>query len=73
MKVVTQKYQSEDAKYFCDKHPDRECYSELILSSWYGSCFDMNVVTVHLCDECVKEMYALLKKEFRVEPEQIDI
>lgn len=73
MKVVTRKYQSEDAKYYCDKHPGKECYSELILSSWYGSGFDLNVVTAHLCDECVKEMYDLLKKEFKVEPEQIDI
>lgn len=73
MKVVTQKYQSEDAKYYCDKHPERECYSELQLSSWYGSCFDMNLVKVHLCDTCVQDIYAFLKKEFKAEPKEIEL
>jgi hypothetical protein len=73
MKVITQEFQAEDAKYFCDKHPTRECCSELQLSSWYGSSFDMNVIKTHLCDECVKEMYVLLKKEFNVEPKEIEL
>jgi hypothetical protein len=73
MKVITSVYQAENAKYFCDKHPTKECFSELQLSSWYGSKFDLNIVKVHLCDECVKEMYGFLLKEFNVEPEPIDI
>lgn len=73
MKKVIKKYQQEEAEFFCDKHPDRECYSELQLISWYGSTFDMNQIKAHLCDECVKEMYDYLKKEFKVKPEEIII
>lgn len=73
MKQILKKFQSEEATYWCDKHPNRECFSELILSSWYGSKFDLNCVKVHLCDECVKEMYNSLKNEFKVEPEEIEI
>lgn len=73
MKEVTQKYQPEESRFLCDKHPGRECYSELQLISWYGSIFDMNQIKVHLCDVCVKEMYDYLKKEFKVEPKEIMI
>lgn len=73
MKQILQKHQNEDAKYFCDKHLDRECFTQLELSSWYGSIFDLNNVEVHLCDECVKEMYSFLKKEFKVKPKVIKI
>lgn len=73
MKEVTQKYQPEEAKYYCDKHPTRECFSELVLSSWYGSKYDMNVIKIHLCDECVQEMYNLFKKDFKSEPKELEI
>jgi len=73
MKQIVTKYQPEDARFFCDRHPDRECYSELQLVSWYGSIFDMNQIKVHLCDVCVKEMYDQLKKNFNVEPRQLNI
>lgn len=73
MKEVIRKYQVEEARFFCDKHTGRECYSELQLISWYGSIFDMNQIKVHLCDVCVKEMYDYLKKEFKVEPKEIMI
>lgn len=71
MKKVTTQYQPEDATFFCDKHPDRECFSELQLVSWYGSDFDMNIVKAHLCDVCVKEMYDYLKREFKTTPKEI--
>jgi hypothetical protein len=67
MKVTLQEHQNEIAKYYCDKHSDRECYSELKISSWYGSKFDMNENTIHLCDECVSNIYELIKKEFKAE------
>jgi hypothetical protein len=70
MKKVTIQHRSEEATFFCDKHPERECASQLQLSSWYGSKFDMNVVTVHLCDECVQEMYNFILKEFKIEPKE---
>lgn len=73
MKHIIQKYQPEDAKFFCDKHPDRECFSQLELTSWYGSIFDMDNIKVHLCDVCVKEMYDHLKKEFNVEPTELSL
>jgi hypothetical protein len=70
MKVITRQFQSEDAKFFCDKHPDKECASQLQLTSWYGSQFDLNVAIAHLCDECVKDMYSFLLKEFKVKPKE---
>ena len=73
MKHVITKYQPEDAKFFCDKHPDRECFSELRIISWYGSIFDLNQCRIHLCDVCVKEMYDLLEKQFKVAPEKVEI
>jgi len=73
MKEIIQSYQAEDAKYYCDKHPNRECFSELVLSSWYGSSYDLTCVKVHLCDECVQEMYEFLKKEYNATPKEVEI
>lgn len=73
MKKVIQQRFEEQAEYFCDKHPERECSSQLELISWYGSKFDLNKVEIHLCDECVKEMYDLLEARFNVIPKEIQI
>lgn len=73
MKEITRKYQPEEARFFCDKHPGRECYSELQIISWYGSIFDMNQLKIHLCDICVKEMYDYMEKKFNVKPEIINL
>lgn len=73
MKKVIVESVIEEAKYYCDKHPDRECFSELKTSSWYGSKFDMTGVELHLCDECLEEMYSLLEKQFKVKPKDIEL
>lgn len=73
MKKVLKEQVMEDAKYFCDVHPDRECFTELQTSSWYGSEFDMMQVKLHLCDECLTELYAHLKAKYGVEPKDIDL
>ncbi len=73
MKKVSQPHQSEVATYFCDKHPERECATQLEMISWYGSIYDLTKVEVHLCDECVKEMRELLEQKFKVKPEDIMI
>lgn len=70
MKKILKKYRPEEAEYYCDKHPDRVCYTELKVLSWYGSCYDTNLLTLHLCDECVKKMYGKIKKEFGIEPQE---
>jgi len=67
------KYKPEDTTFFCDKHPGREAFTELVLSSWYGSVYDLYVVKVHLCDECVGQMYEHLNKEFKAVPKEIEI
>jgi hypothetical protein len=72
-KQITQESSPEQAKYFCDKHPDRECFSELKTVSWYGSKFDMCGLEIHLCDDCLFEMYTLLKDRFGIEPNELDI
>lgn len=71
-KVIVQKA-LEEAQYFCDKHPDRECSSELKTSSWYGSKFDLLGIEIHLCDECLEEMYNYFNKEFKVTPKEIEL
>lgn len=75
MKVVKQPAVSiiEEAEYYCDKHPERRCYSRLETLSWYGSDYDLMSAEVHLCDECLKEMYSLIKEKFGVEPKELDI
>ena len=64
VKKIIQKSAREEAQYFCDKHPDRECFSELKSVSWYGSIFDMTGIELHLCDECLKEMFEQLENQF---------
>ena len=59
----------EEVKYFCDKHPDRECYSDLLTRSWYGSGFDMMGVETHLCDECLETLFKYLEQQFGVKPQ----
>jgi hypothetical protein len=71
-KIIVQKA-LEEAQYFCDKHPDRECFSELKTASWYGSNFDMTGLEVHLCDECLGEMFKQIEEKFGVKPKDIDI
>lgn len=63
----------EDSQYFCDKHPERECFSELKTASWYGSNYDLTGIEIHLCDECLAEMYDNLFKQFGVKPKDIII
>jgi hypothetical protein len=71
-KILTEKV-LEEAQYFCDRHPDRECFSELKTASWYGSNFDMTGIEIHLCDECLQEMYDRLFSMFGVKPHDIEI
>lgn len=73
MKKVVVQGVLEEAQYFCDKHPDREAFSELRTASWYGSTHDMTGVEAHLCDECLEEMYKLLEQQFKVKPTDIII
>jgi hypothetical protein len=71
-KIITQGV-LEDAKFFCDKHPDRECFSEIKTASWYGSNFDMMGTEFHLCDECLEELYKEFKARYNVTPKDIEI
>jgi hypothetical protein len=71
-KIITQSV-LEEAQYFCDKHPDRECYSELKIASWYGSKYDLSGIEIHLCDECLDEMYDLIEGKFKIKPKNIEI
>ena len=71
MKRRTTQSQREEDTYFCDKHPDRECATQLELVSWYRSIYDLTKIEAHLCDECAKKMRQLLEKEFNVKPEDI--
>ena len=73
MKKVTTPRVHEVAEYFCDKHPDKLCYSTLKTSCWYGSAFDMLNIKANLCDDCLVELYDFLKQKFNIEPEEDDI
>ena len=61
-RVLTEKV-LEEASYFCDKHPDRECFSEVKTASWYGSKFD----------ECLEELYKEFQQKYGIKPHDIDI
>lgn len=71
-KILTEKV-LEEVQYFCDKHPDKECFSELRTASWYGSVFDLTGVEVHLCDECLAEMLKLIEEKFGIKPKDINV
>jgi len=73
MKKVIVERVREDAKYFCDKHPDRECYTSVRTSCWYGSEFDMLNLNANLCDECMTEFYQIMKDKFNVKPTEEEI
>ena len=73
MKRITQESVIEEAKYFCDKHPDRECFSELKAASWYGSKFDMMGIEIHLCDECLTDFYTECWAKYIMKPKDIEI
>ena len=66
-KIITPKVH-EEVKYFCDNHPERECFSDLKTSSWYGSGWDMMGVEIHLCDECFSEVYQWIEEKFGIKP-----
>lgn len=71
-KVITESVR-EEVKYYCDKHLDRECYSHLKTFSWYGSSHDMTGIEIHLCDECLTQMYKFIYDEFDEKPKEIMI
>jgi len=73
MKKVLEKSAIEQAEYFCDKHPNVECFSQLKTISWYGSCYDMTGIEIHLCDECLEETYNILEEKFKIKPKDIEI
>ena len=73
MKEIITEGVIEEAQYFCDKHPDRECFSELKTASWYESKYDMTGIELHLCDECLSEVYIHLEKQFGIKPKEIEI
>lgn len=73
MKKSTAQGILEEAQYFCDLHPDTECFSELKTSSWYGSKHDMTGIEVHLCDKCLTEVNLFLEEHFGFKPKNIEI
>jgi len=68
MKKVIVERVREEAKYFCDKHPDRECFTQVNSMCWYGSKFDLFHIKANLCDECMEELYQFMKEKFGVNP-----
>jgi hypothetical protein len=73
MKTIITQSALEEARYFCDKHPDRECCSEIKSTSWYGSNFDMTGIEIHLCDECLGEFYSHCLTNYGIKPKDIII
>jgi hypothetical protein len=68
MKKIDIPLQKEIARYFCDKHPDRECFTEINTMCWYGSKFDMTNLKMNLCDECMSKFYNMVDETFGVKP-----
>lgn len=70
MKKVTVPAVREEASYFCDKHPDRECFTKVMTMCWYGSQFDILNLQMNLCDECMAEFYKYVEAKFGVSPKE---
>lgn len=73
MKQITKERQAEEAKFFCDNHPDKECFSELRINSWYGSKYDLNYLVMHLCDDCLQVVYEQFENDYHIKPTEIPI
>ncbi len=73
MKKIIQEKVREEVQYFCDKHPERECFTELKAASWYGSTFDLTGIEIHLCDECLAEFYVECFNKYGIKPKDIEI
>jgi hypothetical protein len=71
-KIITERVM-EETIYFCDNHPNKECFTELKTSSWYGSCFDMMGIEIHLCDECLTDFYEECYKKYKIKPKDLEI
>jgi hypothetical protein len=68
-KVITERVY-EEVKFFCDKHPDRECFTRVNTLCWYGSHFDTLNLKMNLCDECMESFYKYVKENFGIEPSE---
>jgi hypothetical protein len=73
MKKIISEFHPEEAKFYCDNHPDRECFSRIECMSWYGSKYDLNQIEIHLCDECLEQFYKYVKETYKTEPKEIEI
>jgi len=73
MKKVIKEKILEESNYYCDIHPDRECFSQVESVSWYGSKFDLMKAEFHLCDECLTEFYNHIKQKYNAEPQEISL
>jgi hypothetical protein len=73
MKKIIREQILEEYKYYCDVHPERECFSKIESVSWYGSTFDMMVIEVHLCDECLAEFYTHMEQKYKKTPEEMPL
>lgn len=73
MKKIYKESVMEDAKYFCDVHPDIECFSKIEGISWYGSRFDMMNIEMHLCDKCLTDFYKHIQEKYKIEPKEFEI
>lgn len=73
MKKVLQKTVYEKAVYFCDVHPNIECFTEIQGISWYGSKFDSTGIKFHLCDECLTDFYKDITEKYKIKIQEINI
>jgi hypothetical protein len=73
MKKIIHNQVLEESAYFCDVHPNKQCYSRIETISWYGSNYDMMKIELHLCDECLEEFYKHMKVKYNVEPKEVDL
>jgi len=48
-------------QHYCYNHPSIPCYSNIKISSWYGSKYDGDTIDVYVCDDCLDKYINLLK------------
>jgi hypothetical protein len=51
----------------CKNHKEKQAHGKLTMWFWYGSEYDIKQGSIHLCDECAKEVMNYLKQKFNTE------
>lgn len=64
MKKITVQAVIEESEHYCDKHSDVKANGRLKMDFGYGSKYDLESITLDICDDCADKIIEFLKSEF---------